>query len=312
MIDTDTFVTILYVIVDDVAIALGPEPKRPGPTRSLSRSELVTLAIFSQWRQFASQRAFYRWAQRHLREAFPGLPDRTHFNTWLRDEHELVTSVAHWVVEALEARWCAYEAVDLTAAPVRDLKRRGRGWLGQYAAVGFSRRLGYFEGFCVLVASTPDGVITGHGFAPANTNDRPMAETLLAARADADKRLPSAGRPALGPYLVDKGFEGRAWHTRWRDELGVKVVCVPKRPPQKDSPHPWPKWVRRLVASSRQIVETVNEKLHNSFGLGVDRPHTLSGFAVALSAKVALHNACIWINTMLGRPKLAFADLIDW
>lgn len=312
MIDTDTFVTILYVIVDDVAIALGPEPSRPGPKRSLSRSELVTLAIFSQWHVFSSQRAFYRWASRHLRQAFPGLPDRAHFNTWLREEHELITRVALFVVEALEARWCAYEAVDLTAAPVRDLKRRGRGWLGQYTALGFSRKLGYFEGFTVLVASTPSGVITGYGFAPANTNERPMADTLLSARADADPRLVSAGRPALGPYLMDKGFEGRERHALWREVFGVKTICVPKRPPRIGSPHPWPKWVRRLVASSRQIVETVNDKLHNCFRLGADRPHTLSGFAVALSAKVALHNVCIWINTMLGRQKLAFADLIDW
>jgi len=31
-----------------------------------------------------------------------------------------------------------------------------------------------------------------------------------------------------------------------------------------------------------------------------------------LAAKVALHNFCIWLNRQLGRPDLAFADLIDW
>jgi hypothetical protein len=31
-----------------------------------------------------------------------------------------------------------------------------------------------------------------------------------------------------------------------------------------------------------------------------------------LAAKMALHNFCIWLNAQLGRPRLAFADLVAW
>jgi hypothetical protein len=31
-----------------------------------------------------------------------------------------------------------------------------------------------------------------------------------------------------------------------------------------------------------------------------------------LAAKMALHNFCIWLNTQLGRPRLAFTDLVAW
>jgi hypothetical protein len=31
-----------------------------------------------------------------------------------------------------------------------------------------------------------------------------------------------------------------------------------------------------------------------------------------LAARVALHNFCIWLNERLGRPRLAFADLLGW
>jgi hypothetical protein len=31
-----------------------------------------------------------------------------------------------------------------------------------------------------------------------------------------------------------------------------------------------------------------------------------------LSAKVALHNFCVWLNKHHGRPPLAFADLLGW
>jgi hypothetical protein len=27
---------------------------------------------------------------------------------------------------------------------------------------------------------------------------------------------------------------------------------------------------------------------------------------------MALHNFCLWLNEPLGRPRLAFADLVNW
>jgi hypothetical protein len=70
--------------------------------------------------------------------------------------------------------------------------------------------------------------------------------------------------------------------------------------------------MRRWLASIRQIVETVYDKLHNTFRLYRERPHDLTGFQARLAAKIALHNFCIWLNVKYGRPRLAFADLIDW
>jgi hypothetical protein len=31
-----------------------------------------------------------------------------------------------------------------------------------------------------------------------------------------------------------------------------------------------------------------------------------------LASRVALHNFSIWLNEHLGRPRLAFADLLGW
>jgi len=66
------------------------------------------------------------------------------------------------------------------------------------------------------------------------------------------------------------------------------------------------------VAGVRQMVETVYEKLHHTFRLDRERSHDLSGFQARLAAKIALHNFCMWLNEQLGRPRLAFMDLVDW
>ena len=135
-----------------------------------------------------------------------------------------------------------------------------------------------------------------------------MAETLLAVRHQPHSRLPRVGAPAQGPYVTDKGFEGAAWRQQWRHFDGAEVICAPKR----NSKRPWSRAWRRWLAGLRQIVETVNGGLHHSFRLNRERPHDLSGFSARLSAKVAVHNCCIWFNEQLGRPCLAFAELIDW
>ena len=59
MVNVDTFLTALYVIVDDFCQSRPPK-KRPGPSASLSESEVITLAIFARWSRFASERDFYR------------------------------------------------------------------------------------------------------------------------------------------------------------------------------------------------------------------------------------------------------------
>lgn len=89
--DTDTFLTMLYEMIDDFdQMELAPEPPRPGPTPTLSRSEVTTLALFGQWACFASERAFYRYACAHLRAAFPQLPARPQFNRLLRQHHDAI------------------------------------------------------------------------------------------------------------------------------------------------------------------------------------------------------------------------------
>ena len=308
MVDADTFLTTLYVMVDDFCKTSLPPQTHPGPEAALSRSETVTLAIFGQWQGFGSERGFYRYAQRHLRPAFPQLPTREQFNRQVRQHDDALVACFLYLGRLLAAQHCLYEALDSSGLPTRDAKRRGAGWLPGLADIGWSNRLGWYEGFHLLLAVNPVGVITGLGFGPASTKDQPLADTFFALRRHPHPGLASVGAPARGPYVVDKGFEGQANQRAWWRGYGAQVICPPKR----NSKTPWPKRLRRWLAGVRQIVETVYEKLHHTFRLDRERPHDLSGLQARLAAKIALHNFCIWLNEQLGRPRLAFTDLVDW
>jgi hypothetical protein len=157
----------------------------------------------------------------------------------------------------------------------------------------------------LLSAVDPSGVVTGFCFGAASTADQPLAETFFAVRARPNPRLGSVGSMSWGPYVADKGFEGAENHRRWLDEYGAHIIHPPKRTARKKA---WSKSLRRWVAGIRQILESVDDKLFNTFGLWRERPHNLQGLRARLASRVALHNFCIWLNDQLDRPRLAFAD----
>ena len=292
MLDTDTFLTVLYVMADDFCKRQSQPERTPGPRASLTKSEVITLVIFSQWARFRSERDFYRYAACRLRPAFPALPRRSQFNRLARRCYGTLAAFFGHLADLLQGEHCLYQALDSSGVPVRDAKRRGAGWLAGQADIGWSNRLGWYEGFHLLLSVNPEGVITGFAFAAASTQDQPMAEDFFAFRHTPHPRLPTLGAPVRGWYVADKGFEGRELRKRWQDCYGARVIS----PPKSNSRNPWPKGLRRWLAGIRQIVETVFDKLHHAFGLDRERPHQLDGFQTRLAARAALHNFCIWLN----------------
>lgn len=303
------FLTELYVCVDEFCQSHLPTDLQRGRPPALDRSEVLTLAIFSQWAEFPSERAFYRYACRQLRPYFPRLPARPQFNRALRGCHDALVAFALFLGQDLASGDDrAFEALDGTGIATRNAKRRGRGWLPGIADIGNCTRLGWYEGLRLLLAVTPSGAITGWGMGPAATNDRVLAETFFAARATPQPALASVGTQTSDCYAADMGFPGRECEARWAGLYGAVVVC----PPQSDSKRAWPKPLRRWLAGIRQIIETVNDRLLTTCRLGRERPHALDGLQARLAAKVGLHNFSIWLNRQAGRADLAVADLVDW
>lgn len=217
-------------------------------------------------------------------------------------------AVGRPLVHLWAAPRCAYAARDSTGVPTREAKRRGAGGLPGVAGIGWSHRLGGYAGCPLLLAVHPVGGVTGLGCGSASAQAPPRADTFFAWRRWPPPRGPSVGTPALGPSVVAKGFAGQANHAMGGPPSGAQVLC----PPTRQSTTPWPTALRRWLAGVRQSVETVYDKLCQTCRLDRARPHALSGFHARVAAKIALHNVCIWLNEQLGRPRLAFTDLVDW
>jgi hypothetical protein len=317
MLSPDTFLLTLYVSVDDFCKAHPAVVEEcsgsRGKERALTVSEVITLSVFSQWVRFRTERGFYHFAEQKLLGLFPKLPKRSQFNRATRACFPGLVAFFRSMAGELNAHTSRYEVLDRCGIVTRASGRRGSQWLHGYADKGLCGRLGYFHGLQLLTATTAEGVITGFGLGPGSAKDQPMAEAFFATRAERSvERSPEwpwiGQAPAGRIYVLDKGFSGPARHLEWKHAYGVEVFCAP----QKGHGPPWPKALAKWVASLRQIIETVHDKLLNWFRLERERPHDVRGIFTRLAAKAALNNFCIWLNRQLGRPPLAFADLLGW
>ena len=332
-IDLDTFLVALYTIVDDLYQQRPGlrRPGRPGARPTVADSEILTLALCAQW-WGRSERAFLRYARAHWRAYFPRFLSQSAYNRRCRALAEQLVALVPLVARDLRAAGATYEVMDTVAVP---LLRRCRGQhqrlFGAIAAIG---RGGsdkeWYYGCKLLVAVTPTGVVTGFVVAPANPEERWVADALLGWRvaphaaplqvADLPSPRRSNGRPYVGPtgprwppqgagapsrggYLADKGFWGRWWQQHWRQDYGAALTTP------KDYAGPAAAPARRQHRRRCQIVETINSQLIRSFGLHFPGARSPRGLLTRLAAKLAAVNLGHCLNQLFGRPALAFATL---
>ena len=308
MVTPDPFLPTLDVMVDEGCQAPLPPEVHPGPRASLRRSEVIPLGLCGQGPGFPRDRAFSRAAQRPRRSACPTLPHRTPFKRLLRQHSAAIVAFCRPLADWLAGRPAPYEALEGWAVPTREATRRGAGWPPGLGDSGWSNRVGWDEGSPLLMALPPRGLIPGFGGGPARAKGPPLAETVFASRQRPHPGCLSGGQPALGPSVCEKGFEGQTAPTRWGQCYRARVLGPPKR----HSHPPWSTRMRRGLAGGRQLVATVDAKVHHTLRLRRERPHALSGFQARLAAKMALPTVCLWLNAPRGRPHLACTDVVDW
>ena len=294
--DLDTFLTAVYTVVDDLyrerlARALR---HRPGPPPALSDSEVLTLAVCAEWGPWDSERAFWRFAQEHLRHLFPRLVDQSEFNRRRRSLYPPLAAIQRAVAERLGADLERERLLDTKPVAVMVLKRhddRGLVFDGK-AAVGWCQtKRQWYYGFKLVLALTLDGVIVRYDLVPANVDDREAAGEVL--------------EPGCR-YWADKGFFGEQCQTEWAENDGALVRAEPPRSTLAAWPRPFAYLAHRL----RQLVEVVNGQLQGQFAIERTLAKTLWGLVTRVQAKLTAHTLGVYLNVLCGRPPLALKTLV--
>jgi hypothetical protein len=296
MLDLDSFLVSLYVLVDDWwKLKHSSEPPRAGRPALLTDPEVITLAILAQWPRFRSERDFWRFAWAHLRPYFPNLCSQSQLNRRVRSVEPDLRDFQRAVARTLCGVSEVYHVLDTTLIPAIVRVRASRKGLfcGQATFGRSASKTEWVYGFKVALSVSPEGVICAFGLAEAASDDRPIGDFLII-------------EDSHEGYLADKGFTGVQWERRWLDLYGALVAATPK----DNSKRTWAKSDRRWASGKRQIIEGVIDQLKDIFALERHRAKTLGGLLARLAAKMAAYTCGQRLNDQLGRPLRHLADLL--
>ncbi len=224
MIDFETFVITVYVMVDQALAHVPPPDPRPGrhPAR---RSEVVLPRPDRPARPVCERTRLCPLRRPALARAVPACPTaRSCTGRCGWRPQATCDAVPEHMNDQLDAAQAPYELLDGTAMPLRNPARRGHPASAAFAAYGRGSRLGGFYGCRVLVTATPAGVVTGYAVAAGNTHDSTLAETFFAERAGASPSS-AVGTASSGVYLADKAYSGRDQVKRWATRYAATVTA---------------------------------------------------------------------------------------
>ena len=149
--DLDSFLVSLYVLVDDWWRERHPPsvPNKPGRPALLCESEVLTLAILSQWPRFRSERDFWRFASSHLRPYFPMLCTQGQLNRRIRALQPELRLLQRDFAEDLAQPSAVYRVMDTTLVPAMvrvKASRKGHFSAGRLPSGGAPPRPSGFTG----------------------------------------------------------------------------------------------------------------------------------------------------------------------
>jgi len=338
--DLDTFLTTLYVLVDDWYKAEGAAQVRrhKAGEMQMSDSEVLTVALAGQWQvgvPWRSERGVVRYLQAHGRHWFPKMLQKSAFNERMRNLGTLLAAFQRDLSQQVGGQESLYEVGDGLPLPVCSLAtaaREPRRWLADSSRGHGGNHGGWFFGQRWWVSVNAQGAITGWVVAAAHINERWLLEALLSARGadgelrgpEVDHHAPIADRPlpplafmgarwATGcfpdtPYLVDRGLNGGRWLRHWRDDYYAQVIAIP--PANSPDYRAWSRADCRWHASVRQVIEGVFAILDSVFGIKRINAHSQWGQNTRLAAKAAAYNVALLFNQQLGRPLAAVSTLL--
>jgi hypothetical protein len=287
MIDNfDDFCLWMYVMADDMWRQIEPLFRRPRPTPRCSDSELLTMALVGECREWDEETTLLSNWQEH-RDLFPTIPTQSRFNRRRRALMNAFNLIRQTVLTALDLSADRQAAIDSMPVPVVKFHLLP-GSTGDWAAHGAdfgkvaSKKITIF-GFKLHLLVSLGGLILDFELAPASAADLTVGAELLANHTDLT-------------VFGDKGYISADLARQLLRDNRLKLMTLPRRNQAVQPPPP----VRQLFNAVRQIIETVNGQLTEQFNIQVNHAHTFGRLCTRVMTKLTAHTLCIYLNRLLG------------
>ncbi len=282
------FFLVSYVIIDDIYHKIIPDSirfRRNYTESKLSDSEIITLAIVGEIHGISSEKAWFNYVRKNLKDLFPNLSHRTRFNRTRRNLESVINAIRNEIGNYLGYNQSDFYIVDSMPIPVCGF---GRAHFSKrfkdIATYGYcaSKKETYY-GLKLHAAVTLDGYITNIELTAANVDDREILWELI----------PNAYQTIV---LGDKGYIGDRIAQELKSEKGMTLLALKR----SNSKSPYPKDLRNWISKHRRRIETSFSQLAEQFHVNEVLANSLSGLKARLQSKILGHNISYFVNKCLG------------
>jgi len=276
LIDIETLMTVIFVIVDDWYQEQGCRllKGKCGAKPRFSDSEVLTLLLLMDVLPFPSERQFLAYIRANYLHLFPNLVDRSQFNRRARCLWRLLEELRRFWLGDLGVLLAEQFILDTKPVPVIGYKRNKKksefNGVGAYGVCA-SRNMKYF-GFKLVALTTLDGIPVVYELVPANTDERKAAEEVLDCVENAD-------------IFGDKGFIGEEWQFDQLDWQGNRIWTSKRANQEQNSPEfdLWLNGIRERIEGTFNEVQNVGRNIERLFA------KTVSGLCTRVAAKMTNH-----------------------
>jgi Transposase DDE domain len=294
MIDSfDDFCVWVYGMVDDIWQQIEPLFKRPGSKAECSDSELLTMALVGECREWDKETTLLSHWQDHG-DLFAHIPSQSRFNRRRRALMNAFKVIRQVVLRQLDLSGDGQAAIDSLPVPVVKFHLVPSS-TGDWAAHGAdfgkvpSKKITIF-GFKLHLLVSLGGLILDFALAPASAADLNVGAELLAEHTELTVFGDADG---TSDGYISAELARQLLHTN-----RLQLMTLPRRNQKRQLP----KAVCQQFNAVRQIIETVNGQLTEQFNIQVNHAHSFWGFCTRLLTKLAAHTLCICLNRLLGNP----------
>lgn len=291
--DLKDFFTVVFVLIDDVYNEIIPSSiknRRNVSESKLSDSEIISISIVGEAVTVDSEKAWFYFVKKNLKDLFPNICDRSRFNRTKRNLYSVIKEIQKYFSKSPEFENDPIRIIDSMPIPVCKFARAYFSkCFKDISTYGYcaSKKETYF-GLKLHALVTVDGFISDFFLTPAGVDDRLAVFELI------------EDKPSI-KIIADKGYVDETLKCQLENEKNILLLSLKR----KNSKNPLEKQLRNVLSKTRRRIETSFSQLAEQFNVNKVRAKSKWGLMLRVTIKILAHNISFIINKLLGNNQIA-------
>ncbi|ADL50472.1 IS982 family transposase [Clostridium cellulovorans] len=282
--DLKDFIVVTYVIIDDFYQKVTPtfiKNRRNIAKSVMTDSEIITISLVGELLTIDSEKAWFGFCSKNLRDLFPNFCSRPRFHRVRKSLFRVIDEIRKELTKFLNYQYDRMRIADSMPIPVCKFGRAHfhKAFKPEAAYGRCASKKETYYGFKLHALVALDGYITDFTVTAANIDDRDVVWELTA-------------NSEIDILIGDKGYIGQKVASQLKETRYIRLLTINRNNSKTKLLKPF----RQLIFKARRRVETTFSQLSEQLNMQRVLTKSTWGFATRISNKILAHNLCYFIN----------------